>query len=270
VAVLAKEASMQIALAGAAAVSPVANTLNGEGWRQAAELGVALLLSGAIGLEREIRQKDAGLRTHTLVGIGAALFVLLSKYGFTDVLESRLVVLDPSRVAAQIVSGIGFLGAGLIFVRRDSVRGLTTAASIWVTAAIGATAGAGLLTLATLATGIYMVVAVVFAAVARRLPRSSTAISALRVRYPDGRGLLRQVLREATERGFAIDDVSAETIGQRARLVDGNGKADGKAAMVEMTLHVHGRQSVNELAAALSDLDFVDAVLASDANAIDE
>ena len=153
-----------------AAVSPVANTLGGQGWRQAGELGAALLLSAAMGLEREIRQKDAGLRTHTLVGIGAALFMLISKYGFTDVLENRLVVLDPSRVAAQIVSGIGFLGAGLIFVRRDSVRGLTTAASIWVTAAVGAAAGAGLLVLAALTTGIYFVVTLVMPIARRRLP----------------------------------------------------------------------------------------------------
>jgi putative Mg2+ transporter-C (MgtC) family protein len=266
---------MGIVLAGTA-VSPAVNTLNGQGWRQAGELGLALLLSGAIGLEREIRQKDAGLRTHTLVGVGAALFVLISKYGFTDVLEPRLVVLDPSRMAAQIVSGIGFLGAGLIFVRRDSVRGLTTAASIWVTAAVGSAAGAGLWVLALLATAIYMVVAVVFAAVARRLPRSATAISALRVRYPDGRGALRDVLREATERGFAIDDVATRTVGRRGRRadgadpLDGHDAPDGRPAMIEMTLHVHGRQPVTELAAALSELDFVDAVLATDANAIDE
>lgn len=72
-----------------------------EGWRQAAELGLTLLLSATIGLEREIRQNNAGLRTHTLVGVGAALFMLISKYGFSDVLQARLVVLDPSRVAAQ-------------------------------------------------------------------------------------------------------------------------------------------------------------------------
>ena len=76
------------------AVSPAANTLGGKGWRQAGEPGFALLLSGAIGLEREIRQKDAGLRTHILVGVGAALFMLVSKYGFTDVLEKGLIVLD--------------------------------------------------------------------------------------------------------------------------------------------------------------------------------
>ena len=114
-------------------------------WR----LAVALGLSSAIGLEREMRQKSAGLRTHSLVGLGAALFVLVSTYGFSDVLDQDHVVLDPSRVAAQIVSGIGFIGGGLIFVRRDSVRGLTTAAGVWVTAAVGTAAGAGLAILAT-------------------------------------------------------------------------------------------------------------------------
>jgi putative Mg2+ transporter-C (MgtC) family protein len=249
--------------ASLAAATPM---LNGEGWRQAAELGLALVLSAAIGLEREIRQKSAGLRTHTLVGVGAALFMLISKYGFTDVLEPRLVVLDPSRVAAQIVTGVGFLGAGLIFVRRDSVRGLTTAAAIWVTAAIGSASGAGLPVLAALATVIYFLVALVFPIVTGRLPQSSTAISAIRVRYPDGRGILRNVLREASERGFAIDEVSTEPVD--GRHASGPARASGTPT-VEVTLHVHGRRSVNELAAALSDLDGVQAVLARDANAAD-
>jgi putative Mg2+ transporter-C (MgtC) family protein len=244
-----------------ASQAAAAQALNGEGWRQAAELGLALLLSAVIGLEREIRQKNAGLRTHTLVGVGAALFMLISKYGFTDVLEPRLVVLDPSRVAAQIVTGVGFLGAGLIFVRRDSVRGLTTAASIWVTAAIGSASGAGLPVLAALATGIYFVVALGFPLAVRRLPSSPTAVSALRVRYPDGRGILRDVLKVATTRGFAIDDVSIESVGLAA---------SSQRPMVDVTLHVHGRNRVNDLAAALSELEGVHAVLASDANVIDE
>jgi putative Mg2+ transporter-C (MgtC) family protein len=241
--------------------------LNGEGWRQAAELALALVLSALIGLEREIRQKSAGLRTHTLVGVGAALFMLISKYGFSDVLEPGRIVLDPSRVAAQIVTGVGFLGAGLIFVRRDAVRGLTTAAAIWVTAAIGSAAGAGLPVLSVLATGIYFLVALVFPVVTRRLPRSATAVSALRVRYPDGRGRLRDVLRQATDLGFAIDDVSTEAVGYRPPATSG---APGKRSLVEVTLHVHGRNSVNDLVASLSELDGVDAAAASDVNAVDE
>ena len=258
-----------IATEAHASLAAAARALNGEGWLQAGELGLALVLSAVIGLEREVRQKNAGLRTHTLVGVGAALFMLISKYGFTDVLEPRLVALDPSRVAAQIVTGVGFLGAGLIFVRRDSVRGLTTAAAIWVTAAIGAAAGAGLPLLAILTTGIYFLVAVAFPLATRRLPRSATAISALRIRYPDGRGILRDVLREATTRGFAIDDVATETLGYR-RAPSGQDGERAERPMVEVTLNVHGKNSVNELAAALSEQDSVDAVLASDANTIDE
>ncbi|HEY3976885.1 MAG TPA: MgtC/SapB family protein [Streptosporangiaceae bacterium] len=251
-----------------ASAAAAAHSLNGEGWRQAAELGLALVLSAVIGLEREIRQKNAGLKTHTLVGLGAALFMLISKYGFTDVLEPGRVVLDPSRVAAQIVTGVGFLGAGLIFVRRDSVRGLTTAASIWVTAAIGSAAGAGLPVLAAVTTGLYFLVAIGFSAATRRLPLSATAVSALRIRYPDGRGILRQVLRQATTQGFAIDDVSTETAGYRQPA--GDDLPSARLAMVEVTLHVHGKQPVSELAATLSELDDVDAVLARDVNAPDD
>jgi putative Mg2+ transporter-C (MgtC) family protein len=229
----------------------------GEGWKQVGELALALGLSAVVGLEREVRQKNAGLRTHTLVGVGAALFMLISKYGFSDVLSARLVVLDPSRVAAQIVTGVGFLGAGLIFVRRDSVRGLTTAAGVWVTAAIGSAAGAGLPILACMTTGIYLVVTLVFPLVSRRLPRSATAVSALRVRYPDGHGRLRDILREATSQGFVINDMRAETVPAEP----------GGTPMVEAVLHVHGKGPVNDLAATLSDLENVRAVLATDANA---
>jgi putative Mg2+ transporter-C (MgtC) family protein len=143
---------------------------DGQGVRQFVELGTAFLLSAAIGLEREIRQKSAGLRTYTIVGTSAALFLLISKYGFTNVLADGLVVLDPSRVAAQIVSGIGFIGAGIIFVRGDRVKGLTTAATIWLVTGIGMACGAGLSRLAFAATIAYFIVALVFPLLVRRLP----------------------------------------------------------------------------------------------------
>lgn len=243
------------------------SSLGGEGWRQAGELGLALLLSALIGLEREIRQKNAGLRTHTLVGVGAALFMLVSKYGFTDVLEPGRVILDPSRVAAQIVTGVGFLGAGLIFVRRDAVRGLTTAAAVWVTAAVGAASGAGLPILAALAAAIYFVVALAFPEITRRLPRSSTAISVLRVRYLDGRGILRQLLQVATTSGFGIDEVSTERVTSQ-RSPDSTEARETR--LVEVFLSVHGRASVNELAVSLSEVEGVDTVVVDDANAVDE
>ncbi|MBX5464694.1 MAG: MgtC/SapB family protein [Clostridia bacterium] len=112
----------------------------------------ATALGGLVGLEREVRGKQAGLRTHVLVALGAALFMEVSKYAFSDIVVRSSVVLDPSRVAAQVASGIGFLGAGLIVVRGGSVQGLTTAAGVWMTAAVGLAAGAGLHLLALFAT----------------------------------------------------------------------------------------------------------------------
>jgi putative Mg2+ transporter-C (MgtC) family protein len=236
---------------------------NIEGLLQIGEFALALLLSAIIGLEREFRQKQAGLRTQTLVGAGAALFMLISKYGFNDVLEPGRIVVDPSRVAAQIVTGVGFLGAGLIFVRQDAVRGLTTAAAVWVTAAIGAAAGAGLPVLACVATAAYLLVALAFPLLTRRLPTSGTAISRLLVRYPDGRGVLREILSMTTARGFAVDQLSAEALAHPAGGLTG----EPGGALVEVQLHVHGRGSVNELAAALAELPDVHAVVADDVNA---
>jgi len=108
-----------------------------------ARLAVATALGAAIGLERELDEKAAGLRTHMLVAAGSALFTLISAYGFSEFIGHDRVSFDPSRIAAQIVTGIGFLGAGVIFRSGFNVRGLTTAASLWLVAAIGMAAGAG-------------------------------------------------------------------------------------------------------------------------------
>jgi putative Mg2+ transporter-C (MgtC) family protein len=111
-----------------------------------ARLAVAALLGGAIGLERELRDREAGLRTHMLVSVGSALFTITSAYGFHDFLVHNgggVIRADPTRVAAQIVTGIGFLGAGAIIRQGLAVRGLTTAATLWVVAAIGLASGSG-------------------------------------------------------------------------------------------------------------------------------
>jgi putative Mg2+ transporter-C (MgtC) family protein len=147
--------------------------ISGQETKQFLELGLAFVLSAVIGLEREIRHKSAGLRTYTVVGTAAALFLLISKYGFSNVLIDGRVILDPSRVAAQIVSGIGFIGAGLIFVGQDRVRGLTTAATVWLVTGIGMACGAGLPWLAVAATGAYFIVALVFPLILRILPGST-------------------------------------------------------------------------------------------------
>jgi len=109
-----------------------------------ARLCLAALLGGAIGFERERLSWAAGLRTHMLVCVSSCLLMIVSAYGFNDVLGRDHVALDPSRVAAQVVSGIGFLGAGSILLRGDVVRGLTTAASLWSVAAVGLAVGGGL------------------------------------------------------------------------------------------------------------------------------
>src|SRR5881275_1435111 len=115
-------------------------------WGEAlVRLALAAVLGGAIGFERELREREAGLRTHMLVAIGSALFTIVSAYGFHEFLTSgaNVVRADPTRIAAQIVTGIGFLGAGAIIRQGLSVRGLTTAATLWVVAALGLAAGAG-------------------------------------------------------------------------------------------------------------------------------
>ena len=226
---------------------------SGQGTKQIGELLLAFLLSSLIGLEREWRQKSAGLRTHTLVGVGAALLVLISKYGFSDVLGSR-VVLDPSRVAAQIVTGVGFIGGGLIFVRRDSVRGLTTAAIVWMTAAIGMACGAGLWLLALVVTAMHFVVVFGYPRLAQALPRSRYVGFGLRVVYEDGRGILRSVLKQCTDAGFSILEVSTHQLDHTVHDVPA----------VAVDLELQGQPRVGPLAGALNDVAGVLEVAARD------
>jgi putative Mg2+ transporter-C (MgtC) family protein len=259
----------------------------GQGWLQISELALAFLLSALIGLEREFRQKSAGLRTHTLVGVSAALIILISKYGFMNILDSGRVVLDPSRVAAQVVSGIGFIGGGLIFVRRDSVRGLTTAAIVWLTASVGMACGAGLPILALAVTSGHFIVVFMFPHLASRLPRSRWAPSVLEVSYEDGKEVLRDVLVVSTKHDFAISRLRVERSRQRSDRspIEGEGflMAEGSrrpghplpdSMDAQMTpkriatviLEVQGAGSVSKLAAKLADLEGVVSVNAGDGN----
>src|SRR5579884_2385901 len=119
---------------------------------------VATIFSAIIGMERERLERAAGLRTHALVGVGSALVIIVSAFGFRDILGTQDVVLDPSRIAAQVVSGIGFLGAGTIIFQREVIRGLTTAASVWAVAAIGLAAGAGLFLAAVSTTIVVLII----------------------------------------------------------------------------------------------------------------
>jgi putative Mg2+ transporter-C (MgtC) family protein len=230
-------------------------TIDGQGWKQIGELALAFVLSSLIGLEREWRQKSAGLRTHALVGLGAALFVIISKYGFGDVLRDGRVILDPSRVAAGVVSGIGFIGGGLIFVRGDIVRGLTTAAIVWTTAAIGMACGAGLVILALVVTAAHFVIVFLYPALAARLPRSSYLGFGLRVAYEDGRGILRQIITQSTELGLSIHRLATQQI---------EGGQIAGAPAVAVTFEVRGKPSIDELTLALDKIEGVFGVETTD------
>jgi putative Mg2+ transporter-C (MgtC) family protein len=208
-------------------------------------LGLSVLLCGIVGLERQISQKSAGIRTHTLVGMGSAGFTLVSAYGFGNVLGVA-ANLDPSRIAAQIVSGIGFLGAGVIFMRRDVVLGLTTAATIWVSAAIGMACGAGMVALAVAMTLFQLLALVVLAPLGQLLP-TSTRNRTVDIRYLDGRGVLREVLRTASEMGFHA------SIGHARQLRP----AGGDDASVAVSMQFRGRQPLTSLVSQLTQLEDV-------------
>jgi putative Mg2+ transporter-C (MgtC) family protein len=213
-------------------------------WELLLPVLVALILSTVIGLEREARAKSAGLRTHALVGVGAAVFMVISKYGFSDMLTMHGVALDPTRIAAQIVSGIGFLGGGLIFVRQDAVQGLTSAATVWLVAAVGMAAGAGLPVLAAGTTIGHFVITRGFPPLARMTARRRRHPPTLRVSYSDGQGVLRTVLTECTGRGWAVHGMQIDKVG-----LDQHG-----ARVAAVTLRLDGRSDLDELASELVEL----------------
>lgn len=212
---------------------------------EAVLLVCAFVLSAVIGVEREVRQKSAGARTHILVGLGTALFTLVSAYGFSHLLGDD-VVLDPSRIAAQIVSGIGFIGAGVIFVRQNIVSGLTTAASIWVTASVGMACGAGMPLIAALTVGLYLLAVTVISSLTRRLPRHSHS-TLYSVRYVDGRGVLRDILGTASEQGY-------EAALSRTRRIESEA---GDAVEASMRFTRLQRRPDDDLVRRLSELDGV-------------
>lgn len=235
---------MQIWLTGAPLLGGV------QGARHAVELFAAFGLTALIGLERTIQGKSAGLRTQTIVGTSSALIMLVSKYGFSDVLSAGSIVLDPSRVAAQVVSGIGFLGAGIIITRRGAVHGLTTAAAVWESAAIGLATGAGLLLLAIAVVGLHFVSALAFNTVERQLNARLRGTVRLRIIYANGRGVLRELLRLSGQRDWQLTELDA----------DPHDIDDGEVA-VSMTL---SGAKIADAAHVFAEVDGVAAVLSAD------
>lgn len=244
-----------VALTAAAAPTGL---LAGQGPVQIGELLLAFALSSLIGLERQIRGKSAGLRTQAIVGTTAALMLIVSKYGFFDVLGPG-VTLDPSRVAAQIVSGVGFLGAGLILTRRGAVRGLTTAAAVWETAAIGMAAGAGLWLLALVVTALHFVIVYGYTSLARRLPGATESAVELRITYLDGQGLLRTILEALTAGGWRVT---------RVRTTEAS-EPDEAGRLATVLVSVHGDAAVPQLVIRMGSISGVTDVTPIDDDDLD-
>lgn len=232
---------MQILLAGPLLGGDV------QGARHIIELLAAFGLTALIGLERTVQGKSAGLRTQTIVGTSSALIMLVSKFGFFDIVHEGTVSLDPSRIAAQIVSGVGFLGAGIIITRRGAVHGLTTAAAVWESAAIGMAVGAGLLLLAIAVVALHFVSALAFSAVERQLTARLLGTRRLTIIYENGRGVLRELLRICGQRQWQLTELDAD-----AHDID-----DGEVR-VTMTLSGAKMGSASEV---FADVDGVVAIL---------
>ncbi|HLS01833.1 MAG TPA: MgtC/SapB family protein [Beutenbergiaceae bacterium] len=213
---------------------------------------LTFVLCALIGLERQFRQKAAGFRTHVLVGIGSAVFTLVSAFGFSTVLGEE-VVLDPSRIAAGIVSRIGFLGAGVIFTRRDVVRGLTTAATIWVSAAVGMAAGAGMVSLAIGLTALHLFTLIVMGPLVAHLPTRDTN-RIVRVTYNDAQGVLRTLLARATSLGFSTFILSTWRHDD-SELVQLDARFKGKPPLQDLVSAIHEIDGVRRVRVRSTDSD---------------
>jgi putative Mg2+ transporter-C (MgtC) family protein len=211
-------------------------------------LALAAVLGGAIGVERELREREAGLRTHLLVAVGSALFTIVSAYGFHDFLTSgqSVVRADPTRIAAQIVTGIGFLGAGAIIRQGLSIRGLTTAATLWVVAAVGLAAGAGYYSGAVITTALVLFALYPLRILAYRVVR--------RFRPEDGVLLVELPLGESP--GLVIDEVERA----RVRLGSIELSQEGERRRLELDIALPPGTQVPALVARIADVPGVTGV----------
>ena len=220
-------------------------------WEVVIRLVLASLLCGAIGFERETRDQPAGFRTHILLGLGAALFTLVSAYGFEPFTRAALgsggLQFDPTRIAAQIIAGVGFLGAGAIIRQGGDVRGLTTAASLWAASAIGMAVGAGYLFGATTATLLAM--ATLYAL--RRF--RSSIISPLRL---DSAGLELSFKDRESSPANALQLLRRHNISIRSM----DAEIDEERARYKLQVIVHPSADVHAVLAELSGLPEVERI----------
>ena len=208
-------------------------------------VGLAAVFGAVLGLERELREREAGLRTHLLVSVGSALFTIVSAYGFREFLNSgeSVVRADPTRIAAQIVTGIGFLGAGAIIRQGLSIRGLTTAATLWVVAAIGMSVGAGYYSAAAITTVVALVALWPLRAVTWRVVR----------RYRGETGLLLVQIPAGESPAGVIDAVERAD----ARIESVEISHEDNRRNVALTLELKRAELARELVMRLADVENV-------------
>lgn len=220
----------------------LASSVPSLGWPEVlGRLALAAALGSVLGFERELREREAGLRTHLLVSLGSALFTIVSAYGFREFVRSGSAV-DPTRIAAQIVTGIGFLGAGAIIRQGIAVRGLTTAATLWVVAAIGLAAGAGYYSAAVITT----VVALVALGPLRTLGHR------LILRFRRATGLLLVQLPAGQSPSGVIDAVDPEAQIETIEI-----RQEGDRRTLELTVDVPRPEQARELVSKLADVEHV-------------
>src|SRR4051794_20201269 len=209
-------------------------------WTLTLRLAVAAGAGLLLGFERELRARAAGLRTHSLVAVGAALFTIAGAYGFADI--PRGLNVDPARIAAQVASGIGFLGAGAILRQGFGVRGLTTAATLWLAAAIGVASGAGAYAAVAVVTGVVLTVLVLLRLAKPLIVRWGGSITTIELEYQRGYGTLGPLLRSVNGLGRRLDhlDVTDED----------EASTDG---LRRVTLQLNTRD-LNEVYAAVDEL----------------
>jgi uncharacterized membrane protein YhiD involved in acid resistance len=197
-------------------------------------LASATVLGGLLGIERERLERSAGFRTHALVSVASALMMIVSTYGF-PVPEGAEGALDPSRIAAQVVSGIGFLGAGVIIFRENTIRGLTTAASIWAVAGVGLAAGGGLYVAAAAGTGFMLLISAGF----RPIERKMFAHHAL----------LHRIVITTTNADSAIQEIRSAMAGTEIQLrtMQFDRKDKKGQVLVELTLRASKQEDVMDL-----------------------
>jgi len=210
----------------------------------ALQLLAAGILGGLVGLERERKNWYAGLRTHMLVCMGATLVMIVSQYGFENIVRAGLIVLDPSRVAAQVVSGIGFLGAGTILFWRNKIKGLTTAASLWAVAAVGLAIGGSLYSAAIITTILIVMTLALLKPIERKFFGSTNV----------------KEIKLYTEKDFSLTEL--DEIFKQVDLISFDLKKDKQEGnnLIQLTVEYKSRYNFFDLANELKNLPNVERI----------